>query len=71
MVSELARAKESITSPRPSKGPLRRRRGTTVLWAPETSNGTQGALTRLLGQGLQLTSACRRAMSATTKVVKI
>jgi len=31
----------------------------------------QGALTRLMGQGLQQTSACRRAMSATAVAVNI
>jgi len=34
---------------------------------PETSDGAQGALTRLRGQGLQQTSARRRAISATAR----
>jgi len=39
--------------------------GNDGSWVPETSDGAQGALTRLMGQGLQHTTACRRAISAT------
>jgi len=54
MVRELARAKESATSPRPAKvlsGDGEKRQS----WIPEVSDGTQGALVRLKDQGLRLT----------------
>jgi len=53
MLWDLARAKESDTSPRPAKGPLRRRKGTTDLGCLGPAMVLQGALTRLTGQGLR------------------
>jgi len=38
-------------------------------WVPGVSDDVQGALIRLMSQGLQHTTACRRAMSATATAV--
>jgi hypothetical protein len=69
MARELARAKESVTSPRPSKVPSgdgEERRS----WAnPEVSHDHQGVLVRLKDQGLQHTIASRRVVSATANAV--
>jgi len=66
MARELARAKESTTSPKSAKDRLGDERRSTAVGRLVLAIAIRGLWPASSGQGLQLTLACRRAVSATT-----
>jgi hypothetical protein len=66
MARELARAKESTTSPKHTKDPLGDEGRSTAAGLLKLAIAIRGLWPALSGQGLQLTLVCRRAVSATT-----